>query len=76
MYNDSKNNSSNYFNIILSIIIGTILGFLFYSIKFPNINYHGPNSKNIVNKVYTQNNKCYKLIPRVTICPSNISMVN
>jgi hypothetical protein len=65
---------NNNFDIILSIIVGVILGWLFYSIRFSNIHHHGPNSKNIINKVYRVKDKCYKLVPRVTICPSNISM--
>ena len=31
----------------------------------------GPNSKDIVNRIYEHNGKCYKFVPEIYICPIN-----
>lgn len=61
-------------NIILSLILGVLLGLLLFKVFPFNYRVHGPNSKDIIDKIYKVNNICYKLDPIVTICPGNISM--
>ena len=61
-------------NIILSIFFGIILGTVLFFINPYKYHLHGPNSKDIISKVYRVGDKCYKLEPVVTICPSYISM--
>jgi len=53
--------------MILIIIGGFMLGFLLGLINSKDI-LLGPNSKNIVNKKYLVENKCYSLIPAETKC--------
>ena len=52
------------YNIILSITLGMVIGIGVYKIIFPTI-YHGPNSKDIVNKIFKVDNKYYKLVPQI-----------
>ena len=62
---------------IFSCIFGIIIGVIIFNIFDKNrAIYHGPNSKNIIKYIYTKNNKCYKLIPHITICPGYLSMNN
>jgi hypothetical protein len=58
---------------IISFIIGFIIGFIIYK-NLKKCKYHGPNSKDIIGKIYKKNGKCYKFIPVVSICPISISM--
>ena len=60
---------------IISFIIGFIIGFIIYT-NFKKCKYHGPNSKDIIGKIYKVNGKCYKFIPVVSICPISVSMNN
>jgi hypothetical protein len=54
--------------IILNIIIGILIGLsLFFVFRKPIIK--GPNSKDIVGKIYELNGKKYELTPHVCICP-------
>ena len=63
-----------YIELIFAFIIGLIIGyFMFYD----NITlFHGPNSKDIKDKIYYNKEKdiCYKLVPKVHICPIKYSM--
>lgn len=53
--------------IIISIILGAIVGqFLF--IKY-NVDYHGPNSAHVKNKIHKKNGKCYIFEPTMYLCP-------
>ena len=61
-------------DVILSLILGIILGLFLFKILPFNYRVHGPNSKDIVNKIYKIDNVCYRLDPVITICPGNISM--
>lgn len=60
---------------IITIIIGLIFGVIIGYIFFMDIKYIGPNSNEIVKKIYYDNDgKKYKLIPKISICPVNYSM--
>lgn len=62
-------------NIILSLVIGIAFGIIiFYIYIYVCQNKHGPNSKDIIRNIYRYNDRCYKLEPVITICPSSISM--
>jgi hypothetical protein len=57
-------------NIIHYIIIifgGFILGYLLAIIRFKDI-LLGPNSKNVYNRIFRHNDKCYRLIPTEKKC--------
>ena len=60
-------------DILFSIILGFIFGYILFNIFFKN-EYHGPNSKDMLNKIHKSGNNCYIFEPLITICPSNISM--
>jgi hypothetical protein len=63
------------FNIIISLVIGIAFGvIMFYAYIHAKQNKHGPDSKDIVGRIYKHNGICYMLEPVVTICPSSISM--
>lgn len=56
---------------IIGILIGSIIGYFIVR----EIKYVGPDSNEIVKKIYTDSNgKKYKYIPKITICPINYSM--
>ena len=74
-----KNNNyiEEYFflDYFLSLIIGLVIGLIIGYMLFKKYIYHGPNSKDIIKKIYyDDNNKSYKLEPIITICPSEYSM--
>lgn len=55
-------------NLIFNILFGLSLGLIISSyINKKNI-YHGPNSKDIINKKFIYKNLCYKLIPKKINC--------
>ncbi len=53
--------------VILNIILGLLFSIYIYT-KF-NTNYHAPNSSDVIKKTYIYNNKYYKLVPDICICP-------
>jgi len=58
--------------IIIGLIIGIIIGLLLFN---KNI-YKGPDSNIISQQIYVDSDgKKYKLIPKICICPINLSMV-
>lgn len=61
-------------DVIFTFVIGSIIGIIIFSILPNSCENHGPNSKNIVKKVYEYEDKLYKFKPVVTICPGSISM--
>jgi hypothetical protein len=67
--------SDELLNILFSIFIGIIVGYILFILNPNKYVLHGPNSKDIISKIYKIDNKCYKLEPIVTICPSSISML-
>jgi len=56
------------YNIILNIIFAFIISYIIYVYLLNNSNIHGPNSKDIINKVYEKNGKKYIFEP--FICSS------
>ncbi|AYV78754.1 MAG: hypothetical protein Edafosvirus30_5 [Edafosvirus sp.] len=61
-------------NIIIGLIIGVVIAIFYNSY---NVLYRGPNSNEIKNKIYKDNDgNCYRLVPVVHICPTSISMIN
>lgn len=60
-------------DILFSILLGIIMSFLLliYVYNTYYIKIKGPNSKNIVNKVYKYNGRCYRFVPEIYICPIN-----
>lgn len=63
-------------NNCLNIIVGFICGILLFLLFFRKTDRHGPNAAKMSQEVLTYKNKKYKLIPKVYICPINISMKN
>lgn len=60
----------------LDIIIGIILGIIIaYYVTWNDV-FVGPASSDIKKRIYKnrQTNKCYKLKPKIYICPINKSM--
>jgi len=57
-------------NIFISILTGIILAIILVNIYIRKIPLkHGPNSSIIRNKIYKDNNKCFRLEPRIKVCP-------
>ena len=55
---------------ILNILIGIVIGYSIGKLVFNSITYIGPNSKDIVKNIYKdENGRCYKLVPKVYVCP-------
>lgn len=52
---------------IIAILVGIIAGYMLFS-QF-NIVYRGPNSAHIKNTIYKKNNKCYRFVPCLYLCP-------
>lgn len=59
---------------IIIFLIGIVIG-IHYIDKNVNL-YHAPSSSSVKNKIIYDNDtmSCYKLIPKVHICPINYSM--
>jgi len=61
----------NFIVTIFGLVIGLIFGYLIFNKN----TYVGPDSNQIVNKIYTDSNgKKYKYIPKICVCPINLSM--
>lgn len=54
-----------FFNMIISLLIGIILGIYF---KYNLSIYKGPDSNDIKKNIYSIDNKCYKFTPEVCFC--------
>ena len=60
---------------LITIIIGLIIGIIFGFLIFKKYNYKGPDSNIVAKKIYIDSNgKKFKWIPKVCICPINLSM--
>lgn len=58
-------------NSIIGFILGTLVAYYFLRIKA----LHGPNSKDVKRRIYEDSSgNCYRLQPKVYICPINRSM--
>lgn len=55
-------------NNIMSIIFGILIAFIIYYKYFYYI-IRGPSSDVIRNQIYKYDNKCYKFVPEIRICP-------
>lgn len=62
-----------YLEIFINIFLGLIIALIIFLLTHTFYIYKGPNSKDIINKTYKLNNKCYKLIPQVYICPIELN---
>jgi hypothetical protein len=60
---------SNSIPTLLSIIFGIVVGVLLYSIYKPPVLLHGPNSRDIVDKIFSYKGKTFRLDPKVCACP-------
>ena len=50
-------------DILISIIFGIVIGVLLYGIYNPPLSVHGPNSKDIVNRIFKYGGKKYRFDP-------------
>lgn len=57
-----------FFGIIFGIVVGK---FSFHIYSATNVQYHGPNSTTMKNKIYKDKmtNKCYSFEPYIYMCP-------
>lgn len=60
--------NENILNIMISVIFGITLGIILYNVYICPSTVKGPNSKNIIDKIFEVNNKYYKLEPKVCEC--------
>lgn len=59
---------------LLSCIVGVLLGVMIGRFIFINERGHGPNSKNIVGKVFrTPDGEYWRFVPEITVCPLDTS---
>jgi hypothetical protein len=73
--NDDNINEESVIYTLMTIIIGIILGSIVGYFIFKDIKYIGPDSNEIVKKIYTDTDgKKYKYVPKISICPLNYSM--
>ena len=56
--------------MVLGLFFGVLFGKLIFRMKI----YVGPSAKEVQSYIYTEDGKCYKMTPKVHICPSSISM--
>jgi hypothetical protein len=60
---------------LMTIIIGLVIGIVFGFLIFKQYIYKGPDSNIVSKELYTDSNgKKFKWIPKVCICPINLSM--
>ena len=77
--NDNNNNNNNadesVLYILITFIIGILLGSIIGYFIFKDIKYIGPDSNEIVKNIYSDTDgKKYKYVPKISICPLNYSM--
>ena len=61
----------NIFVVIIGLVIGIIIGYFI----FKEYKYKGPDSNIISQEIYVDSNGLeYKFVPKVCICPINMSM--
>lgn len=71
MDSDRVIGDSTSLEIIVSLIFGIVLGVLLYSLYRPPVVVHGPNSRDIVDKIFSYAGKKYRLDPKICSCPAN-----
>ena len=57
-------------NIVMTILFFIMVGMIIALIIIPPRKYHGPNSRNVLNKIYQDNGKCYYYNINLTQCRS------
>ena len=53
------------FSVIFSIVFGVVLGVILYGTFKPPVILHGPDSRDVVGKIYYYDNKKYILEPKI-----------
>lgn len=75
MDRDIVNNNNNAYvpllNIIINVLVGIILGIILYKGYICPPVVHGPNSRDIVDKIFQVGDKYYELEPIVCGCLKN-----
>lgn len=61
-------------NTVLGVTVGVIISYIYYKIQQESF-IHGPNSNTVKKKMFKdKDGSCYKLKPKVYICPIGLSM--
>lgn len=63
-----ESNYSVSMDIVINVLIGIVLGYILYKGYLCPTTFHGPNSRDIMDKVYNVNGKLYTLEP--VVCAS------
>jgi hypothetical protein len=74
MDSDGEISNNISLELIMSIVFGMVLGVLLYSIYQPPVIIHGPNSRNIVGKIFSYAGKKYRLDPKIYSCPDHLQL--
>ena len=61
-------------DMIYTIILGMICAIIMFFLFGRKIIYHGPNSKDVKNKIFRINNKCFALEPVIHVCPGGVAL--
>ena len=61
----------NLSNILFSILLGFICSIILL-ICFKKVIYKGPNSNLLKHQIIKYNNKCYKFVPKIYLCPLSL----
>ena len=56
-------------NHLIEVIIGILCAIVVFFLFVGNTIYRGPNSSVIKNNTYKENGKCYRLEPKIHLCP-------
>lgn len=57
-------------NNVITFILGIIMGFIYGYMLFRKVIYVGPNSNDIINTVFKDNdNRKYRYVTQIRICP-------
>ena len=68
-YNNNLESNYMILFVIIAFIIGGILGYIFKRRRA----FHGPNSNVVKTKVFEEDGKYYKFVPKIYICPTSIA---
>lgn len=75
MSEHNNNNSNVVFDVFISIAVGIILGIILYRFYICPPIMRGPNSRDIIDKVFEVNGKYYELEPVVCGCIKNKTLI-
>jgi hypothetical protein len=59
-------------NITIVILFSIMMGMILALVIIPEYKYHGPNSRNIINKIYKNKGKCYNFNIKPLDCPKKL----